>query len=489
MKLTDLLNGIRAIQITGNIRNDEVSSIEYDSRKVVRNSVFVAIKGFKMDGHNFIQDALNKGAIAVVLDQDDSVPADLFKHNEAAKILVSDSRKSLAEISGIYFRHPSSKLNLIGITGTNGKTTTSYFLKNIFETAGYKSGLLGTISNYIGSRAVNSKLTTPESNNLNELLLEMVNEKCAFAVMEVSSHSLALKRVYGLNYNSAVFTNITMDHLDFHKTFENYLETKKILFDNLDENAFVVYNSDDDNSSKILTDCKARKYSYGTLSNTDFYLNNISYDLKGTSFTIRYNKNDYTITTTLVGAFNAYNACAAFAVAKLNDLEDDVIIKGINTTPQIPGRFEVITAGHKNVIVDYSHTPDSLEKTLSAIRSLNEEKREIVTVFGCGGNRDKIKRPGMGKIATALSNRVIITSDNPRDEDPFEIINDITSGVTKDNFEVIEDREEAIKTALEESHGNAIILIAGKGHEDYQEIKGERFHFSDKEIAAKYLNI
>ncbi|MFC2103077.1 UDP-N-acetylmuramoyl-L-alanyl-D-glutamate--2,6-diaminopimelate ligase [Bacteroidota bacterium] len=488
MKLTELLNGINAVQVIGNIRNAEVSSIEFDSRKVLKNSLFVAIKGFTVDGHRFIQDAIENGAIAVVLENDNSVSDDIFKHGNAAKILVADSRKSLAEISNFYFNHPSSKLKLVGITGTNGKTTSSYFIKNIFETAGYKTGLLGTISNYIGKKAIDSKLTTPESNNLNEMLTQMVSEKCSHAVMEVSSHSLALNRVTGLRFNSAVFTNITSDHLDFHESFENYFNAKKLLFDSLDAEAFVVYNSDDKYSTQIIADCNARKYSFGTLSNADFSVNEIDYNLSGTTFTICHNKNDYLISTSLVGDFNAYNACAAFAVGKIYGIKEDHLIMGIKTTPQIPGRFEVISAGSKNVIVDYSHTPDSLKKTLQVIRKLNKENKEIITVFGCGGNRDKIKRPEMGKIATGISDKVIITSDNPRDENPFEIINDITNGIESNNFNVIESRAEAIRASIKQSSENAIILIAGKGHEEYQEIKGKRVKFSDKKIALQNLN-
>jgi len=489
MKLTDLLNGINAVQVTGNIRNDEVSSIEFDSRKVVKDSVFVAIRGFSIDGHKFISDAIEKGAIAVVLEKDDSVPEDLFKHTNTAKILVTDSRRALAEISDIYFDHPSAKLNLIGITGTNGKTTTSFILKNIFETAGYKSGLLGTISNYTGSSVLDSKLTTPESNHINQMLAQMVLEKCDYAVMEVSSHSLALKRVHALSYSSAVFTNITSDHLDFHKSFENYFNAKKILFDNLPGDAFVVYNSDDQHSRKILSDCRARKYSVGNLSNADFLINDIQYDLTGTTFSLKYNESEYFISTSLVGEFNAYNACAAFAVGKLYGIDEQKLIDGIKATPHIPGRFEVVNTGNKNVIIDYSHTSDSLEKALHVIINLNKDKREVVTVFGCGGNRDKTKRPDMGRIASKLSDKVILTSDNPRDEDPFTIINDIKLGIEGNNFKVIENREEAIRSAIDKSSKDAIILIAGKGHEEYQEIKGKRHQFSDKKTAMHYLNI
>ncbi|MFC2119826.1 UDP-N-acetylmuramoyl-L-alanyl-D-glutamate--2,6-diaminopimelate ligase [Bacteroidota bacterium] len=488
MILTELLNGVPAIQVTGNVRDDNVTGIEYDSRKVKTDSVFAAIKGFNVDGHQFIPDALNSGAIAIILDNEGTSPDDLYKHSGAAKILVNDSRSALAEASDYYFGHPSAKLNLLGITGTNGKTTTSYLIKNILETAGYKTGLFGTISNFIGDKKYDSKLTTPEANDLNEMLLQMVNEGCEYAVMEVSSHSLALKRVQCLYYSSAIFTNITAEHLDFHHDFESYLKAKKILFDGLDVNAIVVYNYDDDNNSEVLKDCNAKKYSYGTLSGSDFLIKQIEYNLNGTSFMINYDDKDYKITTSLVGEFNAYNATAAFAITKLNGVKEDQIIEGIKTTQQIPGRFEVIGKENKKVIIDYAHSADSLEKTLKIVNELNRDGAKVITVFGCGGNRDKLKRPQMGKIASELSNEVILTSDNPRNEDPFKIIGDIKSGITKNNFKVIESRQEAIKNAIYNNNDSSIILIAGKGHEDYQEIKGVRTHFSDREVVEDYLH-
>lgn len=431
MKLAELLNGIKSIQVTGEILNKEVSGIEYDSRKVKKNSLFVAIKGFNVDGHLFVQDALSKGAVAVIFEDNHSIPEDLFKHRNAVKILVSDSRTALAEVSNFFYSQPSRNLDLFGITGTNGKTTVSYLIKNILEEAGIKTGLLGTISNYVGDVRTVSKLTTPESNNLNDLLFQMVNEGCKSAVMEVSSHALALKRVNNLFFSSAVFTNITPEHLDFHNDFESYLKAKKLLFDNLTDDATVVYNSDDEHSQEILKDCTASKLSYGTSSPSDYQINDIRYDLSGTAFTINYLQNSYKVETSLVGGFNAYNATAAFAICEQYGIDEELILSGIKNTQQIPGRFEVLKEENKNVIVDYSHTPDSLQKSLEVIRSLNKEGVEVITVFGCGGNRDKIKRPEMGRIATELSDEVIVTSDNPRNEDPFEIIEDIKSGIKK----------------------------------------------------------
>ena len=487
MELTELINSVNAIQVAGEVERKDVSSICYDSRKVKKNSVFVAIKGVNTDGHRFILDAINNGAIAIILEDNNAIPDDIFIHEKMAKILVADSRKALAEISCALYKKSSEKVKLIGITGTNGKTTTTYFIKSILETAGEKTGLIGTIANYIGDKEIKSSLTTPESNDLNELLYKMYNEGCSYAVMEVSSHSLVLNRVYGLNFSSAIFTNITSDHLDFHITFENYLNAKKILFDSLSSSSFAIYNSDDSHSKKLVGNSKANLVSYGTSSNSDFILKNISYDLSGTTFTVEYKGNSFPVSTSLIGKFNAYNACAAFAVGFTSGIKEEKIIEGIKNTKQVPGRFEIISKGNKKVIVDYSHTADSLEKALLAVKDIVKDSAPVYTVFGCGGNRDKTKRPVMGKIATELSNYVFVTSDNPRFEDPFKIINEIKTGIAKDNYRVIENREEAISYAIKNSEENAVILVAGKGHENYQEIKGIRNHFSDREVAEKFL--
>ena len=487
MELTELLNSVKAIQVTGEVQRKDVSGIYYDSRRVVKNAVFAAIRGYKTDGHRFILDAINKGAIAIILEDNECVPDEIFHHDKIAKILVKDSRKALAEISNAFFKEPSKKLKLVGITGTNGKTTTSYFIKNIFETAGNKVGLVGTIANYISQREIKTSLTTPESSDLNELFYKMVNEGCSHAVMEVSSHSLVLNRVYSLNFSAGVFTNITSDHLDFHLNFENYFNAKKILFDSLSGSGFAIYNIDDKSGAAIVKNSQAKLFSYGTSPKADFILTDITFDLTGTNFSIIFAGEKFEISTSLVGEFNAYNACAAFAAAVLLGVNKGTAIDGIKTTKQVPGRFEVVGKENKKVVIDYSHTADSLEKALLAIRKIVKETHPVYTVFGCGGNRDKTKRPVMGKIASELSKRAIITSDNPRFEDPFEIIEEIKSGIEKDNYEIIENREEAIRNAIKNSEDDAVILIAGKGHENYQEINGVRNHFSDKEVAEKYL--
>ena len=487
MKLSELLNRISIIHVTGSLPDKDITGIEYDSRKVEENSLFVAVKGFKVNGHDFIQNALNSGASAIILD-DEEVPEELFNSYDAIKILVNDSRIAMAEASNYFYGEPSRKMNVIGITGTNGKTTTSYYIKSILEQAGFKAGLIGTINNYIGDEKLSSKLTTPESNELNKLLNDMHLAGCKFVVMEVSSHSLALSRVYNIDFNSALFTNLTAEHLDFHQDFEKYLEAKKLLFDSLPEDSIALYNADELHSVDIMKDCTAVKYRYGSAGEVDFRIEKITYNLDGTSFIISHKGKHYNIETTLVGDFNANNACAAFATTVLSGITPEDAQKGIKITPQVPGRFEVFNNGSRKIIIDYSHTPDGLEKALLAIQNLKSEEQTVYTVFGCGGNRDKQKRPLMGKIATELSDKVIITSDNPRDENPFSIIEEIKSSIEKDNYKVIENREEAIKDAIVNGKKNSVVLIAGKGHEDYQEVNGVRSPFSDREVAEKYLH-
>ena len=488
MKLANLINSISNATLSGEIRTDDIYSIEYDSRKVKKNSVFVALKGLKQDGNKYIQDALNNGALGVIMESTSSAPDELFSHLNAAKIVVNDARVALAEASNSFFEEPSKKLHITGITGTNGKTTTAYYLRSIYQAAGRKNGLLGTIANYIDKEKIEAKLTTPESNDLNELLQKMINAGCDNAVMEVSSHSLVLKRVHKIHFKSAIFTNISAEHLDFHSSFENYLSAKKILFDTLSENSFAIYNSDEIHNVDVLEDCISKKVSYGISEKSDFRITDLTFDLDGTKFNIKYDSEKYPIFTSLVGNFNAYNACAAFAAAVAEGVNPEDAITGIKNTKQVPGRFEIFGNGKRKIVVDFSHTPDSLEKALLVIKQITENKIPIYTVFGCGGNRDKQKRPLMGKIATELSSRVIITSDNPRDENPNDIIEEIKSGIEKNNYTVIENRYDAIKEAINWAKSKSVILIAGKGHEDYQEIKGKRNHFSDREVAENLLH-
>ncbi len=487
MLLSKLLNNLSVIQVLDNSDDFEVENITIDSREVQRGSIFVAIKGFKTDGHLFIQQAISNGASAIVLEDDKNISEQLFTKNNVTKILVENSRKALAKLADTFFDSPSKKLNLIGITGTKGKTTTTYFLKNIFENANMKTGLIGTNKNMIGKKEIKTKMTTPESHIINSLLSEMVKEDCSQCVMEVSSHSLELHRVDFLDFNVGVFTNITSDHLDFHNNFKNYLAAKKIFFDQLKPKAKVIYNKDDKNHSVLLENCTAEKISYGLHSNADIKIENVNFSLEGTEFQIKYLENTYHLNTKLIGEFNAYNATAAFAASVFSGVSITQAIEGIKSTPQVPGRFEVISKGNKKVIVDYSHTADSLKQALHAIKYIVKDEHPVYTIFGCGGDRDKTKRPVMGSIAEQLSNYVYVTSDNPRTEDPYAILSDIEKGLQKDNHKIIENREEAIKRAIENSEDDAVILIAGKGHETYQEINGTRNYFSDKEVAEKYL--
>ncbi len=487
MELTQLLNSVHAIQVTGDVQRKDVSGIYYDSRRVKTNSIFVAIKGFNSDGHKFISEAINNGAIAIVIEDNNSIPENYFHLKKIARILVASSRIALAELSNAFYKEAASHLFSYAITGTNGKTTTTYLLKNILEKSGKKTGLIGTITNIIGDKNVESQMTTPESSDLHELFFSMVSEQCSSVVMEISSHSLTLERVYGIPFNVAVFSNITSDHLDFHDTFENYLDAKKKLFDDLPENSFAVVNCDDDHYLDLVKDCKAKIITYGKTENADFRISNISFNLSGTHFSLLNRGEEYKVEIPLIGEFNAYNAASAFAAAFVGGISIDQILNGIKTVPLVPGRFEIVSGKTKKAVIDYSHTADSLEKAISNLRKVMSAENKLITVFGCGGNRDVTKRPQMGRIATELSDSVIITNDNPRNENPKTIIADIEKGITKNNYEIILDREEAIKKAITESDDSSVVLVAGKGHENYQIIQGVKHHFSDKEIAEKYL--
>jgi len=487
MLLSTLINNISAIQVIGSPELVEIENITIDSREVVKGSIFVAIKGFKFDGHKFISQSVSNGVSAVIIENEDHGLDQLLKSANVVKILVNDSRKTLAKISNSFYGAPSTKLNLIGITGTKGKTTTSFYIKNILENSGKIAGLIGTNKNLIGNIEIPTKLTTPESHVINNLLSKMVEAECTDCVMEVSSHSLELARVAELDFNIGVFTNITSDHLDFHSTFDNYLSAKKIFFDNLKSTANILYNKDDENYEAIIKDSAAHKISYSLNHNSDISISNVEYNLDGTRFKIRYLEKDYEVKTKLIGLFNAYNSTAAIGASIYSGVSIEKAVEGIYLSPQVPGRFEVLSAADKKIIIDYSHTADSLKQALEAIKHIVNGERSIYTVFGCGGDRDKTKRPVMGKIAQELSDYVFVTSDNPRTEDPLLIIQDIENGMTEQNHKVIEDREEAIKMAIETSDDNTVILIAGKGHENYQEINGVRNFFSDKEIAQKYM--
>jgi UDP-N-acetylmuramoyl-L-alanyl-D-glutamate--2,6-diaminopimelate ligase len=487
MRISKLLNSLHTIQVVGNTRDGVITDITIDSREVHSGSLFIAIKGFKTDGHNYINDAIANNASAIVLDNPKSIPEQLLHTIDCVKIVVKDSRKALAEISNIFWKEPSKKLTLIGITGTKGKTTTSYFIKNMLEKAGNKTGLIGTISNYIGDKEIKTDLTTPEANKINNLMYDMVEAGCTHCVMEVSSHSIELKRVECLDFDVAVFTNITSDHMDFHENFENYLFAKKKLFDSISNKCIAVVNADDNNWGTIVKDTDAKVITFGFDPGADYSISKFKYGLSGTDFSISTDEDEVNLSTKLIGKFNAYNAAAAFCVGHQLGIEDKKLVEDIKSTPQIPGRFEVMNKGNKTVVIDYSHTAGSLEEALTAIREIVKKENTVHTVFGCGGDRDRTKRPIMGEVASRLSDMVYVTSDNPRTEDPNKIIEEILPGIKNKNFIVNENREKAIETAIKNSEENAVVLIAGKGHETYQEINGVRNYFSDKEIANKYL--
>lgn len=478
---------MQVIQVVGAPEFVEIEKLTLDSREACEKSMFIAVQGFKLDGHKFIAQAVSNNVSAVVMEKEETEIDNLLNTNNVVKILVKDSRKALSKIADIFHGKPSTKLNLIGITGTKGKTTTSFYVKNILDTAGRLNGVIGTNKNIIGKREIASKLTTPESHVINEYLSQMVHENCSDCVMEVSSHSLVLSRVSELDFNVGVFTNITSDHLDFHSTFENYLSAKKIFFDQLKSDAVVVYNADDQNAEKLLVDCKAKRVSYAVNNKADLQMKGVKFDLNGTRFQLEFKNQVYEVSTRLIGLFNAYNSTASIGAAIYSNINIIDAINGVISTPQVPGRFEVIGKENRKVIIDYSHTADSLRQALISIRHIVKHDQPVTTVFGCGGDRDKTKRPVMGSIAEEYSDYTYITSDNPRTEDPKEIIAEIKKGFKSNKYEIIEDREIAIKSAIEMSEDNAVILIAGKGHETYQEINGVRNHFSDKEVAEKYL--
>lgn len=488
MKLPQLLNDVKTLQVTGNAEEVEINKLIINSQEAELNSIFFAIKGYKTDGHKFILDAINKGASAIVLDNNDAVPPEIFDKSNVVKIVVENSRKALSKFANVLYDKPSQNLNVYGITGTKGKSTTAFYLKSIIEAGGDICGLIGTISNYIGTEEWKSRLTTPEANEINQMFDAMLKKGIKNSVMEVSSHSLYLHRVDDIDFDSVIFTNIASDHLDFHKTFENYFAAKKMLFDNLNLEAKAIYNIDDPNGQKIVNDVKTKKYSFGVDETADFRVEGIEYDFEGTRFTITHNKQSFQVNTKLIGLFNAYNSTAALAAAMTKGIPLEQTLEGIKNTPQVPGRFELIEHDDKKIIVDYAHNASSLDQVLKSIKHINQEKRPVHTVFGCGGDRDKTKRPVMGKIADELSTVIYVTSDNPRTENPSSIIDDIVTGIKRSDYRRIDDREEAIKTAIQNSEDNAIVLIAGKGHETYQEINGVRSFFSDRETIKKYLN-
>lgn len=476
--LSRLLNGL-SIQQRVNEKDVQINQIEFDSRKVCQGTLFVAQRGVVSDGHDYLDSAISNGAVAVVVEE---LPQNI--NDEVVYILVENSSYALGILAKNYFHDPSSKLKLVGITGTNGKTTTATLSYDLFSSLGYCCGLISTIVNKIAGKNFPTERTTPDVLSLNKLLLEMVEAKCEFVFMEVSSHAVVQHRIAGLSFFGGVFSNITHDHLDYHKTFTNYINAKKGFFDSLSSKAFALTNIDDKNGEKMVESTKAKKYTYSLNRLADYKTKIIENCFEG----LLLNINGKDVNTMLVGRFNAYNLTAIYAIARLCGLNDQETLVGLSKLKAAAGRFEPhYLKNGATAIVDYAHTPDALENVLSTINSIRTTG-VLVTVVGCGGDRDKTKRPQMASIAQKSSDILILTSDNPRTESPESILKDMSSGINDfDKVFTITDRREAIKLAAQLTKGKGdIILIAGKGHETYQEINGVKHHFDDKEEVAKY---
>jgi len=459
-----------------------VDAVEFDSRKVKQNTLFVAQKGLVFDGHQFIDKAIELGAVVVVCED---LPSNLNKN--ITYIQVEDANEALAIIASNFYDNPSSKLKLVGVTGTNGKTTIASLLYALFQKAGYKTGLLSTVKILVDTKFYEATHTTPNSVLINHYLNEMVEAGVDYCFMEVSSHGIHQKRTAGLKFVGGIFTNLTHDHLDYHKTFQEYRDVKKIFFDELPKTAFALVNADDKNGLVMLQNSKAKKYTYALKTMADFKAKIIENQFSGLLLNINGNE----VWAKLIGSFNAYNLLAVYATANLLGLETNETLTLLSELESVNGRFQhFISKEGITAVVDYAHTPDALKNVLETINDIKTGNEQIITVVGCGGNRDKAKRPIMGRIASQLSTQVIFTSDNPRDEDPQTILNEIESGVAPQNFKKtisILDREQAIKTATKLAKVGDIILIAGKGHEKYQEVKGVRSHFDDYEKIMKLL--
>lgn len=483
MKLYELTRELVPQKAMGRF-NLEIKGIHFDSRKIEKDFLFVATRGVQSDGHDFIDQAIENGAIAVVCETlPSSVPL------PTTYIEVLDSHDALGKIASAWNSYPSEKLTLVGITGTNGKTTIATLLYKLFQDLGYKTGLLSTVCNYINQEQKPTTHTTPDAIQLNALLKEMVDAGCTHAFMEVSSHAVVQKRISGLKFRGGIFTNLTHDHLDYHETFEAYRDAKKLFFDQLPETAFALTNKDDKNGLFMLQNTKAVKKTYSLLSLADFKAKVLEYHFNSTLMII----NGKEILTQFVGKFNAYNLLAVYGGAICLGEDPDKILLSLSTLQSVAGRFQAFHSPEGyTAIVDYAHTPDALVNVLNAINEVLEGKGNVITVVGCGGNRDKKKRPVMAKEAVRLSNYAILTSDNPRFEEPEEIINDMAEGLkdspsSKKTLKIT-DRKEAIRTACLLAQTGDVILIAGKGHEDYQEVKGVKHHFDDREVVLAIFN-
>lgn len=454
-----------------------VSMVTFNSAKVIVSSLFIAVRGTQTDGHKFINDAIERGAGSIVCE----ILPDQLQEN-VTYVKVKNTSVALAEIAANYYNHPSGKLKLIGITGTNGKTTTASLLFELFRRLGYKTGLLSTVKNQINEQVIPATHTTPDALQLNALLSSMLDEECTHCFMEVSSHAVDQNRTAGISFAGGVFTNITHDHLDYHKTFEEYLKAKQKFFTQLPSDAFALTNADDRNGSVIIQNSKAHKYSYGLKSMADFKCKLLESSFSG----IILNIDGHEAMFRLLGRFNAYNLTAVYATAVLLNQEKMQVLTALSNMTPVEGRFEYIKSENNITgIVDYAHTPDALQNVLQTINDIRSGNENVITIVGCGGDRDTSKRPVMARIATEMSDKVILTSDNPRSESPDGIIREMEKGISpayKLKYFSITDRKEAIKAACGMAKPGDIILVAGKGHEKYQEIKGVKYPFDDKEI-------
>jgi UDP-N-acetylmuramoyl-L-alanyl-D-glutamate--2,6-diaminopimelate ligase len=480
--LSELLYKAGTEAIRGDV-HIPISAIHFASSKVQKGSVFIANKGTTTDGHRFINHAIENGASAIVCEV---FPDEIV--NGITYVKVNSSAVALAMMAANFYNHPSEKLKLIGVTGTNGKTTTATLLYRLFSSSGIPSGLISTVKNCIGEQCTPAILTTPDPVSINQLLNEMLKAGCKYCFMEVSSIAVDQHRIDGLCFSGGIFTNISHDHLDYHKTFDNYLKAKKGFFDRLPAEAFALVNADDRHSRIMIQNCKARVKSFALKSMADFKGKIIENSFNGLQLVIDSSE----VSCRLIGSFNAYNLLGIYAAAVLSGFEKEEALKQISLLEPVDGRFEMVTSsGNITGIVDYAHTPDALENVLNTINQIRTGNEQLITVIGCGGNRDADKRPLMAAVAVEKSDRVILTSDNPRFEDPLEIINQMKTGVPPQfarKTHVIPERKEAIKTACAFARPGDIILIAGKGHETYQEIKGERFPFDDKQVLIEMFN-
>jgi UDP-N-acetylmuramoyl-L-alanyl-D-glutamate--2,6-diaminopimelate ligase len=483
-KLLDILYKVKIKSVYGSTAVD-VSDVQLDSRKVKKGSLFIAVKGAAADGHLFIDKAIEAGAAAIVHEQ-----AVVNKKEEVIYVQAENSAAAAGYIAHNFFDQPSEKLKIVGITGTNGKTTIATLLYKLFTSLGYKCGLLSTVQNHIGDRVLEATHTTPDAVSLNALLKQMVDEECTHVFMENSSHAIHQHRSTGLHFAGAIFSNITHDHLDYHKTFDEYIRVKKSFFDNLSSSAFAISNADDKRGEVMLQNTNAKKYFYSLRTMADFKGKLLENSLTGLVMAV----NDQEVHFRLIGEFNAYNLLAVYGAAICMGEDKQEVLRCLSVLTGAEGRFDYIVSAKERIIgiVDYAHTPDALLNVLATIKKLRKGIEQVITVVGCGGDRDKTKRPIMGEVACEHSDKVIFTSDNPRSEDPLEILKDMEAGLgsaAKRKFISIADRREAIKTAISLAKAEDIVLIAGKGHEKYQDIKGVKNHFDDKEVLREMFEL